>query len=58
MVLGQTRSGSFVRGDPRKPFPVEPLAVTASERSYGQAVVPAVVPEGPGAVLKFCAKKS
>ena len=28
-------------------------AVTASEGSYGQAVVPGVVPDGPGPVPKF-----
>ena len=33
------------------------VAVTASEGSYGQAVVPAVVPEGPGARPKFWEKK-
>ena len=33
------------------------VSVTASEGSYGQAVVPAVVPEGPGTLPKFAEKK-
>ncbi len=33
------------------------MSVTASKGSYGQAIVPAVVPEGPGALPKLCKKK-
>ena len=42
--------------EPRVANPALPLDRRA-EYSYGQAVVPAVVPEGPGTLPKFAAKK-